>query len=48
MMFHLVLLYYMVVRLGFLNYVVVGSSVVDFKSKCGNLNDARLVFDGLS
>ncbi|KAM0048565.1 putative tetratricopeptide-like helical domain superfamily [Helianthus debilis subsp. tardiflorus] len=42
-----VMLHGMVVKLGFENHVVVGSSVLDFYSKCGNLNDARVVFEGL-
>ncbi|KAJ0836944.1 putative tetratricopeptide-like helical domain superfamily [Helianthus annuus] len=42
-----VMLHGMVVKLGFENHVVVGSSVLDFYSKCGSLNDARVVFEGL-
>jgi pentatricopeptide repeat protein len=42
-----VVLHGMVVKLGFERYVVVGSSVLDFYSKCGGLSDARRVFDGL-
>ncbi|KAI3743796.1 hypothetical protein L1987_56863 [Smallanthus sonchifolius] len=43
-----VMLHGNVVKLGFENHVVVGSSVLDYYSKCGNLNDARMVFEGLS
>ncbi|KAI3498497.1 hypothetical protein L1887_34272 [Cichorium endivia] len=41
------LLHCMEIKLGFENYLVVGSSVLDFYSKCGNLNDARIIFTGL-
>jgi len=37
-----------VVRLGFEEYVVVGSLVLDFYVKCGNLVDARRVFSNMS
>ncbi|KAL4585869.1 hypothetical protein LXL04_010496 [Taraxacum kok-saghyz] len=37
----------MVIKLGFQNYVIVGSTVLDFYSKCGNLNDAKMVFKEL-
>ncbi|KVH98031.1 Pentatricopeptide repeat-containing protein [Cynara cardunculus var. scolymus] len=43
-----VMLHGMVVKLGFENCVVVSTSVLDFYSKCGKLNDARIVFVGLS
>ncbi|KAK9051539.1 hypothetical protein SSX86_028166 [Deinandra increscens subsp. villosa] len=42
-----VMLHGKVVKLGFESYVVVGSSVLDFYSKCGNLKDARMVFESL-
>ncbi|KAJ0836939.1 putative tetratricopeptide-like helical domain superfamily [Helianthus annuus] len=42
-----VMLHGMVVKFGFENHVVVASSVLDFYSRYGNLNDARLVFQGL-
>ncbi|XP_023767507.1 pentatricopeptide repeat-containing protein At5g04780, mitochondrial [Lactuca sativa] len=41
------ILHGMVVKLGFENYLVVGSSILDFYSKCGNLKDAKLIFKGL-
>jgi pentatricopeptide repeat protein len=37
-----------VVRLGFEEYVVVGSLILDFYVKCGNLVDARRVFSNMS
>ncbi|KAF5458004.1 hypothetical protein F2P56_022071 [Juglans regia] len=37
-----------VVRLGFEQYIVVGSSILDFHLKCGNLVDARCVFSNMS
>ncbi|XP_076932324.1 pentatricopeptide repeat-containing protein At3g53360, mitochondrial-like [Bidens hawaiensis] len=43
-----VMLHGMVIKLGFGSHIVVGSSVLDFYSKCGKLNDARTVFEGLS
>lgn len=43
-----VMLHCMVVKLGFENHVVVGSSVLDFYSKCGKLDDAKMVFERLS
>ncbi|GJT44263.1 pentatricopeptide repeat-containing protein [Tanacetum coccineum] len=43
-----VVLHGMVVKLGFERYVVVGSAVLDFYSKCGELSSAKMVFDGLS
>ncbi|KAD4982563.1 hypothetical protein E3N88_19234 [Mikania micrantha] len=43
-----IMLHGMVVKLGFECYIVVSSSVLDFYSKCGKLNDAKLVFERLS
>ncbi|XP_076949157.1 pentatricopeptide repeat-containing protein At5g04780, mitochondrial-like [Bidens hawaiensis] len=43
-----VMLHGTVIKLGFGSHIVVGSSVLDFYSKCGKLNDARTVFEGLS
>ncbi|XP_059644653.1 pentatricopeptide repeat-containing protein At5g04780, mitochondrial-like [Cornus florida] len=39
-----VMLHSWVIRLGFENYVVVGSSVLDFYLKCRHLDDAKRVF----
>lgn len=36
-----------VIKLGFENYLVVGSSVLDFYLKCGDLSDAKWVFGNM-